>query len=405
LSLSVYHNTKEEYLKICILDMRSRYGEKLNDNTLLVREQFNTRIINAKLRKFSPIAISILISLTVTISIPITVDALTGGIIDEPVIIICQNGTIVNNNCVPNLPPIPPPIVNDTQQPVVNDTEPIPTPTPIQTPTPTPTNGVDKFGIKMLFPTIENGKEWYSTAWSNGIVRTLVDGDKDPYDSRFTYGNGKPDNAGLKIDGTGQAIQTKKNNSARLFVDGPWKNTEMTIYVKGGTAMADVIFYSRSNHDIECGSGGYLIKWLRENNANKVSAEVEPMHPLYIRNLAEKPFDGINLNAWIGYKQITRTTPDNNVKVEGYINYDIGNQNDWKKSTEFTFGENVGDAVGDQRSNPTLIACKNKGSPIANNVNKYSSWLNEGQWCWVRTNETKGTTFKFYSIREIKPLS
>jgi integrase len=57
-NLTVYEGDKEEYLTFMTsecqktidnyIDMRSRYGEKINDNSFLIREQFNTRIINAK---------------------------------------------------------------------------------------------------------------------------------------------------------------------------------------------------------------------------------------------------------------------------------------------------------------------------------------------------------------------
>ena len=56
--LIVYEGDREEYLTFLTpecqkaidnyIDVRSRYGEKINDNSFLIREQFNTRIINAK---------------------------------------------------------------------------------------------------------------------------------------------------------------------------------------------------------------------------------------------------------------------------------------------------------------------------------------------------------------------
>jgi len=59
--IAIYDKTTSEYLTFITpecqkaidnyIDMRSRYGEKINDNSLLIREQFNTRIINAKPKK------------------------------------------------------------------------------------------------------------------------------------------------------------------------------------------------------------------------------------------------------------------------------------------------------------------------------------------------------------------
>jgi integrase len=58
--LTIYESDKEEYYTFVTheckqaidsyLDMRSRYGEKLNDNSPLIREEFNVRITNAKPR-------------------------------------------------------------------------------------------------------------------------------------------------------------------------------------------------------------------------------------------------------------------------------------------------------------------------------------------------------------------
>ena len=59
--VTIYENTKEEYFTFITpeckkaidsyLDMRSRYGEKLDDNSPLIREEFNVRV---KLRTAKP---------------------------------------------------------------------------------------------------------------------------------------------------------------------------------------------------------------------------------------------------------------------------------------------------------------------------------------------------------------
>jgi integrase len=65
--LTVYENAKEEYFSFITpecrkavdsyIDMRSRYGEKINDESFLVREQFNRRLMTAKPRPLKTITI------------------------------------------------------------------------------------------------------------------------------------------------------------------------------------------------------------------------------------------------------------------------------------------------------------------------------------------------------------
>ena len=83
---------------------------------------------------------------------------------------------------------------------------------------------VDKFGIKEFYPTKENGLEWFAD-WDED--RTVNRNSFDPYDSRFGLANG----TGLII-GDGKARIRAFNSSHRLFVKGPWLNTEQTIYIK-----------------------------------------------------------------------------------------------------------------------------------------------------------------------------
>jgi integrase len=65
--LTVYENAKEEYFSFITpecrkavdsyIDMRSRYGEKINDESFLIREQFNRRLMTAKPRPLKTITI------------------------------------------------------------------------------------------------------------------------------------------------------------------------------------------------------------------------------------------------------------------------------------------------------------------------------------------------------------
>jgi hypothetical protein len=255
---------------------------------------------------------------------------------------------------------------------------------------------LDKFGVLKLYPTKTGGLEWFSDKWKNGQSRTLQEGNTDPYDSRFSWSCGQP-NVGFKIVGDGQAYVTSYTDSARLFVNGPWINTEMTIYMKGRN-MSDIQLRSRSNHQKECGFGNYLVKYHNVNK--KASVEVEPLHPIYQRHLGEVPFNGFSLDKWIGFKQITRTVENNKVKVEGYMNLSESSQNNWKKLTEYTFdGTNTNIILVDYE--PYRQASIDKGDMTANDINKGCLFLPCGQHCWVRINKSNQTRLKWFSVREI----
>jgi hypothetical protein len=254
----------------------------------------------------------------------------------------------------------------------------------------------DRFEILKLYPTKKGGLEWFSN-WKNDKTRYLTEGDYDLYDSKFFYSCGQP-NVQLKIDGDGRAIVQKNTTSARLFVNGPWTNTEMTVYVKG-FQLADVQLRSRSNHQEECGFGNYLVKF--HNIDKKATVEVEPLHPIYQRHLGEVSFDGYPLDKYVGFKQVTRNIDNNSkVNVEGYINYPDSGSDNWQKLTEFVFdGSNIGMNV--VKYQPERLACVNKGDMTANDVNKNTLWTHCGQLCWIRVNESNKTTFKYFSVREI----
>jgi len=263
-------------------------------------------------------------------------------------------------------------------------------------------SSTDKFGIKKLYPSV--GLEWFSN-WNNGHSRSLNENDTDKYDSRFKWLCGNP-NVQLYIDGNGKAIVKNLTTSARLFVTGPWTNTEITTYIKipDNGKMSDIQLRSRSNHEKPCGFGDYLFKW--QTDKKKASVEVEPLHPIYQRHLAEVDLPkGIPKGKYSGFKQVTRTIRGNNnkVKVEGYVNYSYDNQNSWTKNTEFIFdGVNV--PIKTIYENERL-ACVGKGDLTADNLTKGCLYLKPGNWCWIRSDDVNKLIYKYFSIREIAPLN
>lgn len=278
---------------------------------------------------------------------------------------------------------------------------------------------VDKFGIKKFYATKENGLEWFAN-WEND--RTVERNSFDPYDYRFGLANG----TGLIIGG-GKARIRAFNASHRLFVKGPWLNTEQTAYIRvnnnGGKATS-IQLRSRSNHhgtqyfpyaDVgnlpepdgcsgrnTCGFGGYIVKW-GETQLDFVSVELEIIHALYRRHLIDIPFT-IPKDKYIGFKTVTRTLQNGQVKLEGYNNLDVSSQSNWKKTIEFLFdGTNA--AVTDstlEEHECWLDFCKDEGDKISADLNNHQIWNKPSYWNWIRINNAKNIDLKYYSVREIQ---
>jgi hypothetical protein len=279
-------------------------------------------------------------------------------------------------------------------------------------------NSVDKFGIKKFYPTKENGLEWFAD-WDKD--RTLESKSFDPYDYRFALGSG----TGLII-GDGKARIGAFHGGHRLYVKGPWLNTEQTIYIKvlpNGRATS-IQLRSRSNHHgilylpyadigfiikpdgetetLTCGFGNYLVKW-GEKKLDFVSIEIEIIHPLYRKHLLDKPFD-IPEGIYVGYKTVTRTLQNGQVKLEGYNNLDVSSQSNWKKTIEFLFdGKNA--PVDNQtltEHQEWLDFCKDKGDKISGDLNNHQIWNKPSSWNWIRINNAENIDLKYYSVREIQ---
>jgi hypothetical protein len=277
---------------------------------------------------------------------------------------------------------------------------------------------LDKFGIKEFYPTKENGLKWFAD-WDED--RTIHRNSFDGHDYRFGLANG----TGLII-GDGKARIRAFNTSHRLFVKGPWLNTEQTIYIRinsDGSA-SSIQLRSRSNHhglqyhpyhDVgylaksdggreitTCGFGNYLVKW-GEKQLDFVSVELEIMHPFYRRHLLDKPLV-IPKDKYIGFKTVTRTVQNGQVKVEGYNNLDVSNQSKWIKTIEFLFnGTNA--AVSDSalaEHESLLDYCKHRGDKISGDLNNHQIWNKPSHWNWIRINNAENIDLKYYSVREIQ---
>ena len=64
--------------------------------------------------------------------------------------------------------------------------------------------------------------------------------------------------------------------------------------------------------------------------------EVEVIHDLYVRELAQVTSAKPPNNTWNGYKQVTRTV-EGKVIVTSYINRNVADQTAWTKETEMIY--------------------------------------------------------------------
>lgn len=272
---------------------------------------------------------------------------------------------------------------------------------------------LDIFGIKQFYKTKLNGKVWTSVLWNNAHVRSLAQDQFDPDDPELGYHRGSGA-ATMDIDGAGMATFATLSTSHRVFVNGPWLNTEETVYARIRTDASSIQLRSRNNHhgvqdlpyglestspEISCGFGTYEVAWLPHQSI--AQNEVEVIHDLYVRELDRKSIAPIANNVWVGYKQITRTV-NNTVVVQGWTNRDITKQSVWIKETEFTYtGTNVHvDPTGHEIN---VSTCINKGDHVSGDLDKNTLWLQGSKWCWIRINDGDDVDLKFYSIREIDP--
>ena len=79
-----------------------------------------------------------------------------------------------------------------------------------------PMEGVDKFGIKKIYQTVLNGREWYSK-WNNCHTRIWDGSSNDYYDSEFFTKN--EGNGSWKTDGLG--ILKISGDTPRMYVIDP----------------------------------------------------------------------------------------------------------------------------------------------------------------------------------------
>ena len=261
-------------------------------------------------------------------------------------------------------------------------------------------------GIKMLYPTKENGRVWYAK-WSNRSPVTLKSGKNDPSDLEFVArGNGT-----VTVDGKG--IAHLQGASPRMYVLDPikskkWNNVEVTVYAKRISesvviSTQGIVIGARSEHqdatkENPCLGRTYYGRLLYDGRA---VFQKEVIHEgAYSVNKPEEnnkatwdTTDGsLPRNKWIGVKFIVKTNSDEkSVKLELYRDLTDGDKGGtWEKVAE---DNEDGNWSQTDSGADVMAVCGYPASKIL---------LDSGTSVFIRNDLVVEAQYKKFSIREIR---
>ena len=260
-------------------------------------------------------------------------------------------------------------------------------------------------GIKMLYPTKNNGRTWFSK-WDNEKAKILASGQTDSSDKEFIVrGNGT-----VVIDGDGTAHM--KGDSPRMYVydktgNEKWNNVEVTVYAKriSETAILSsqgIVIGARSEHQKAtlqnpCFGSTYYGRLLYDGRA-VFQKEVIHEGAYSINKPSEKnkaewnTSDGsMPKNVWIGLKFIIKNNPDDkSVKLELYRDLTDGyNGGTWEKVAEYV---DSGDWAQSNSGIDVQKTCGYSADKIL---------LDPGTSIFIRNDKIADVEYKLFSIREI----
>ena len=260
--------------------------------------------------------------------------------------------------------------------------------------------GYDRFGITMVYPTLEGGREWFID---------MDDPEDGVFDPRTTIE--RQDDGSWRVSGHDNGKYQVRMNVGTQEGEKEWKNVEITGYVRiarttGHSSSADsdlenvIQWYARSGekHSDSDPCEGTSIKgrlhldgsvgWKKENwHAGGYTDERgvnDTAEPLLTERNSEGRYYGGN---WFGFKVIIYNIGDDAVKMEAYV--DRRADNEWEKVSEYVddgqwyadkkkFG---GEDCGRDRDHVLT-----EGGPVASFRSDDMVW-----------------DFKDLSVREIKP--
>lgn len=286
-----------------------------------------------------------------------------------------------------------------------------PTSTPSPAPTPTGTAGMDKFGLKKLYPSV--GKEWISN-WDNGKARTIQakgiaapwPADPDDPDSTIIAQDYSAHKNELVIDGKGNMLLSGEN--CRNYHKGPWQNVEMTAWykkIKPFPAGISVILRlaARTEHQdqYKCPASGHTMGSFELKGNGTVQLRKELAHTTpdaYADNIIAS---GVKTPNEAGVKFILRNVGTNAILSQAYMSDTKANGGNWVKVLEkldsgnwpFTDSAALG---GFKKAKDGSGTCKKLPSATSISLEPATS-------CYFR-NDGNVTQVSMASIREITPL-
>ena len=187
----------------------------------------------------------------------------------------------------------------------------------------------DKFGIREIYPTKENGREWYMN----------MENPKDDQNFSITFNP----NLTRQVDGSWRiSVPVVRMNVKTLEGESNWKNVEMTGYVKIVSVIEnssnkmienDLTWYARGgkhNPEFPCEATAYM-GGLYDNGKVGWKEELWFVGGYTDEKQSNKVTNSL-VDRWIGWKVIIYNVNNNSeVKLESYL--DNTNSNYWVKVT------------------------------------------------------------------------
>ena len=187
----------------------------------------------------------------------------------------------------------------------------------------------DKFGIREIYPTKENGREWYMN----------MENPKDDQNFSITFNP----NLSRQVDGSWRiSVPVVRMNVKTLEGESNWKNVEMTGYVKIVSVIEnssnkvienDLTWYARGgkhNPEFPCEATAYM-GGLYDNGKVGWKKELWFVGGYTDEKQSNKVTNSL-VDRWIGWKVVIYNVNNNSeVKLESYL--DNTNSNYWVKVT------------------------------------------------------------------------